>query len=135
MTMQPHLGRLPKGEDLFHSLNAFCKQAGVNRGFVSVIGAVERAVLGYYHQDERQYESFEFDEHMEIVSCIGNVSIKDGEPFCHVHLTLSRKDCTVVAGHCMPGAVIFAAEAAVIPIPGPNLVRGFDEPTGLPLWT
>jgi hypothetical protein len=34
----------------------------------------------------------------------------------------------------MPGCPVFAAEACIIQLLGTPLVRGFDEPTGLPLW-
>lgn len=35
----------------------------------------------------------------------GNVSLKDGEPFVHVHVVLSRKDMTTLGGHLIKGRV------------------------------
>ena len=52
----------------------------------------------------------------------------------HLHLTMGKSDLSVIGGHAMPGCTIFAAEACIIPLEGEDLVRGFDEPTGLPLW-
>ncbi len=135
MSVPNVLTRLPKGGDLLQEINALCKEKNIRRGAVQVMGAVEKATLGYYLQDERRYISQEFDEHMEILAGIGNVSIKDGDPFVHLHLTLSRKDYSVIGGHTMPGCVIFAAEVCIITLEGEELVRGFDEPTGLPLWS
>ncbi|WP_029894542.1 PPC domain-containing DNA-binding protein [Desulfohalovibrio reitneri] len=133
--MEPFLVRLPKEADMLEAIADVCRERGVNKAFMSCIGAVEKAVLGYYHQDERRYESQTFDQHMEILSGIGNISLKDGQPMAHMHLTLSCADFSVIGGHTMPGCKIFACELFVQPVPGEELVRGFDEPTGLPLWT
>ncbi len=128
------LTRLPKGADLFESLNTLCKEQGVKRAQFSMIGALEKASLSYYLQDEKRYVSHEIDEHVEILSGLGNISLKDGEPFAHLHLVLGKSDLSCIGGHAMPGCIIFACEICIIPLEGGDLVREYDEPTGLPLW-
>ncbi len=134
MNTTPILVRLPKGADLLLTLNALCKEKNITRGSVQVIGALEAAGLGYYLQDEKRYENHTVNEHMEILCGIGNISLKDGVPFVHMHLTLSKRDLSVIGGHTTPGNIIFAAEALITPVPGETLVREVDEATGLPLW-
>jgi hypothetical protein len=34
-----------------------------------------------------------------------------------------------------PGTIVFACECVIEKFEGPILERGFDEETGLPLWT
>jgi predicted DNA-binding protein with PD1-like motif len=128
------LGRLPKGGDLLAALCARCAEQGVRRGGVQVIGALERARLAYYRQREQRYVERTFDRHLEILAGLGNVSLKDGEPFVHLHLTLGDEDFGCLGGHALPGCVVFAAEALILPLEGPALVRAPDKPTGLPLW-
>lgn len=128
------MGRLPKGSDLLESLNALCAEQNITRGSVQLIGALEKAALSFYLQDKKEYVSHDFDEPNEILAGLGNVSIKDGKPFVHLHLTLGMEDMRCVGGHAMPGCVVFACEAIIQPLEGAPLVRGFDEPTGLPLW-
>lgn len=130
----PVLVRLPKGEDLLAALKNACTARGITKASVQVIGALECAKLGYYLQNERRYISYELPEHCEILCGAGNVSMKDGEAFVHLHLTLSKADGSCLGGHAMEGCPIFAAEALLLPVPGPELTRGFDEPTGLFLW-
>ena len=130
----PLMIRLPKDADLLETLNAVCAEHGITRGSVQCIGAVEKAVLGFYRQDEQKYVDHELTEELEILIGAGNVSIKDGKPFVHMHLTLSREDGSCLGGHALPGTVIFACEAIITPIDGAPLVRDLDEPTGLPLW-
>jgi len=126
--------RLRKGEDLVAELTRICRENSITRGSVQVIGAMERASLGYYHQDARKYETHAINHHVEILAGIGNVSLLDGETFVHLHLTLSDDACRCMGGHAMEGNIIFAAEAIITEIPGEPLNRVFDEPTGLKLW-
>jgi len=130
----PVLTRLPKGKDLVEALTEAAAAIKATKAQITVIGALERAKLGYYLQDERRYIDFALDEHVEILCGLGNISLKDGLPFVHLHLTLSRKDCSCLGGHAVAGNIIFAAEACITPVAGPALERGFDEPTGLYLW-
>lgn len=130
----PYMGRLPKGADLLESLNALCAEENITRGQVQLLGALEKGKLGFYRQIERKYVTLDVDEHVEIVSGTGNISIKDGKPFVHLHVVLSYEDGSCIAGHTMPGCIVFACEVVLTPIDGDPLVRGFDEPTGLPLW-
>lgn len=128
------LVRLPKGEDLLTALVNICKEKSITKGHVSLIGALEKAVLGYYPQDTRQYVTHTVDAGTEILSGLGNISLKDGEPVVHLHLTLLKGDFTIIGGHAMPGNILFAGEACISSIDGPRLHRGLDTATGLPLW-
>jgi len=130
----PVLTRLPKGKDLLEALTEAAAAINATKAHVTVIGALEKTKLGYYLQDERRYIDVAYDEHVEILCAMGNISLKDGVPFVHLHLTLSRKDCSCLGGHAVAGNIIFAAEACITPVAGDALERGFDEPTGLYLW-
>ncbi len=134
MSLPVFMGRLPKDADLLQALTAVCREHGVSRGSVQLIGALQQARLGYYNQDTQQYHIQDFPQHLEILAGLGNVSLKDGQPFVHLHLTLSNSEFGCVGGHAMEGCILFAAEAIVTRIDGPPLIRGLDEPTGLPLW-
>lgn len=128
------LVRLPKGEDLLAALGTICLEKNITKGHVSLIGALEKAVLGYYPQDTRQYVTRTVDAGTEILSGLGNISLKDGQPAIHLHLTLLQGDFSIIGGHAMPGNILFAGEACITPIEGPRLHRGLDGATGLPLW-
>ncbi|HDH10145.1 MAG TPA: DNA-binding protein, partial [Chloroflexi bacterium] len=127
--------RLPYGEDLLLTLKRFCEENGITQGVLAVIGAVRRATVGYYDQEAHEYKANSFDQPMEIVSCIGNISLLEGEPFVHAHIVLADKEGRpAAAGHLMEGAIIFAGEAFVQELIGEPLVREFDEQTSLSLW-
>lgn len=129
------IGRFDSGDDLLASLNKFCKDQNIRLGTFDLLGAVRNVKLGYYNQEEKKYTGcVEINKKLEITSCTGNISIKDGEIFCHAHITLADWEGKAFGGHLMPGTEVFAAEFTVQEFTGAELIRGKDEKTGLPLW-
>ncbi|MDP6634710.1 MAG: DUF296 domain-containing protein [Phycisphaerae bacterium] len=129
-----YIGKGAHGGDLLGEITDFCKARGITLGRVEALGALVRAKLGYYNQNSRRYETLEFDEHLEITNLVGNVSLKDSQPIVHAHVTLANDRGIAYGGHLVPGCEIFACEFVVQAFDGPQLNRGFDEQTGLPLW-
>ncbi len=134
MTQHHFIGRLPKDGDLLESLGALCRERECTRGSVQLIGALQRARLGFYLQQEQRYLTHDVAANSEILVGLGNISLKDGQPFVHLHLTLGLENGTVLGGHAMTGCIVFAAEVVLQPLDGEPLVRELDAPTGLPLW-
>ncbi len=128
------LGRLPNGGDFLAAVQEFCENQEITLGVFYCIGAVKRANLSFYDQKNRKYMSFEIDQELEISSCSGNVSLKDGKPMVHAHAVLANDAGKTYSGHLMAGTIIFAGEIYLQELVGEQLVRGYDETTGLPLW-
>jgi predicted DNA-binding protein with PD1-like motif len=139
-SQQSWMGRIAPGEDIIKSLEAFCGEKGIQAAWVQCIGAVSKATISYYEQREHKYYLKELTGDYEIVSCYGNISMKDGQPFGHLHIVLSDTDYACFGGHLMPGTVsVFACEFVVHAFDTPNgpeplFCRMFDEQTGLALW-
>lgn len=129
------LGRLQKGDDLLLALTKECEAAGITLGEVRAIGAVSRARVGYYDQHSRQYTYVDLGMPLEILSLKGNVSVKDGRPFVHAHITLGDSDGRAFGGHLAEGTIVFAAEFVIQEyLSKERFERRFDEETGLYLW-
>lgn len=123
--------RLETGVDALKQLEGFCLQKQIRSGSVELIGAVSSARLGYYDQADRVYSDFVVEGDLEIISFLGNISLKDGAPFVHAHVCLGRGDGSTVAGHGFE-LTVFAAEARLTAYGG-EVTRSFDEETGLTL--
>ena len=129
------IGRFKVNRDLLGELTKLSKEEGIKLGVFSVIGALTCAKLGYYDQQAKKYiECVNLDKKLEIASCIGNISLKDGEIFVHAHITLANHEGRTYGGHLMPGAMIFAAEYHIKELTGAKLERKYDPETGLMLW-
>jgi len=125
--------RLEHDADLVQSMTELARSRGIEAGSFTAIGALERARLGYYDQKNHEYRELKIDSPHEIASCIGNVSLKDGEPFIHAHVVLADERGNTKAGHLFEG-IVFAAEVHLRQLEGPRLERKYDEVTGLSLW-
>ena len=128
------LVRLARGTDMLRSLNEAAAHLGISAGTVQAIGAVAELAVAYFVQEEKRYHDMRFPEHMEIGSALGNVSVKDGEPFVHMHVTATRMDGSTVGGHLTDGTRVFLIEAYFRALDGPAPVREQDDDIGLAVW-
>lgn len=133
------MGRLERGADIITSLEAFCLEHNIQAGWVNLLGALDRATISYYDQKKRQYFHRTVEDDYEIVSCSGNISLKDEKPFAHLHIVLSNSEYQTIGGHLWPDSVsVFAAEFVLFKLgvenSGDLLVRCPDLETGLTLW-
>jgi predicted DNA-binding protein with PD1-like motif len=97
------------------------------------IGALKCAKLGFYNQEKHEYLETLLLSPQEIASCVGNISLKEGDPFVHAHAVLADLNGNAKAGHLLEGKV-FAAEVHLIELIGEKIVRKNDALTGLSLW-
>ncbi len=137
-SLQPRttfMGRLSKNDDLLDALTEMCREHSVTLGRIEAIGAVQGARLGYYDQNTRQYQYVTWDKGLEITSLMGNISLKDGEPMVHAHLTLADENGRTFGGHLARGCPVFACEFILHAFSGPDFIRAHDEETDLPLWS
>ena len=125
--------RVEHDSDLVRSITELAKNEGIKTGSFTAIGALKRARLGYYDQKNHEYREIKVDSPHEIASCVGNISLKDGEPFTHAHVVLADEKGNTKAGHLLEG-IVFAAEVHLRQLEGPKLERKYDEVTGLSLW-
>jgi uncharacterized protein len=98
---------LEPGDELHASVVRAAKIHGLKGAFVSAIGAVDDLELGYFRLPEKTYDRMTTRERLEVVSLTGNLALKDGEPFLHVHGVFSGPDFKTIGGH------VFRAVASV----------------------
>jgi uncharacterized protein len=129
------IGRLQYKEDLLRAISEFCVNEDISLGVFTIIGAVTSVSLGYYDQAAKKYiDCVSLEKKLEILSCTGNVSLKEGVSFVHAHITLADHQAQCYGGHLMPGAEIFAAEYFIKELTGTQLERQLDSQTGLSMW-
>jgi predicted DNA-binding protein with PD1-like motif len=126
-------GSLNKGDELIKGLTFVLKENKIASGIISGIGAVSQARIGYFNAQTKKYEDITLKESLEILSINGNVSMKDGEIFAHLHVVFSGKDSKAFGGHLFD-AVVYVFEFNVLPLEGKPYVRKYDDDTGLFIW-
>jgi uncharacterized protein len=137
LTLQDlRVGRLEYGVDIIEALEAYCASEKITCAWINLLGAVSQAKLAFYTQDTHEYRTHVFSGDYEILNGTGNISIKEGKPFAHIHLTLGDSDYKTIGGHLMKGeSCVFACEFSLWVLEGGSLLRGLpDAQTGLALW-
>jgi len=125
--------RLRHDADLVQSIAELAKRKGIRAASFTAIGAIKRGRLAYYDQKNHEYREMKIDSPHEVVSCMGNISLKNGEPFVHAHVVLADERGNTKGGHLLEG-IVFAGEVHLRQLEGPKLERKYDEVTGLSLW-
>jgi len=123
---------LKYGEDIVEAILKKCRNKNIKSGFVFFMGAVQKAELGYYNQKTKKYKRIIINEPMEIVSGMGNFSLRDNKIFMHAHVGLSDKNGNMHGGHLF-SATVFVCEVCILKEKG-KFIRTFDKRTGLFLW-
>jgi predicted DNA-binding protein with PD1-like motif len=123
---------MDKGDEAFGALTAFAGENSVTAAGLTAVGAASAVSLGYFDPEISDYRSTEFTEQLEVLSLVGDIALKDGEPAVHAHLTLGRKDSSTIGGHLQSLTVWPTLEVVVTETPA-HLTKTVDPTTGLAL--
>jgi predicted DNA-binding protein with PD1-like motif len=124
--------RLEAGDELMSTLTAFAEHERIHYASLTGLGAVQSISLAYFVRDTKAYEIHDLDEQFELLGLTGNISLKDGTPFPHVHASVGRRDLTVLGGHIMKAVAWPTIEVWVSP-ESTAVNRLPDEESGLAL--
>ena len=108
--------RFMSGERFVATLLDFCRREGIGYAAMSGLGAVSAVSLAYFNDETQEYETHEIAEQLEVIGLTGNITIKDGGPFAHVHATFGDRDLKGLNGKIEVRRVVCA-----------------DRPTGRPI--
>ncbi|WP_207346026.1 PPC domain-containing DNA-binding protein [Arthrobacter sp. E3] len=123
---------LDKGEEAHAAITAFASEQDINAASLSAIGAASSATLGYFDPETSSYLDTEFNEQMELASCLGDIADDHGKPALHAHIVLGRRDYSAVAGHLQKLHVFPTMEIILTESPA-HLRKRMDDATGLAL--
>jgi predicted DNA-binding protein with PD1-like motif len=95
-----YLIRLDKGDRLSTAVEQFMLETKIGGAWVSGLGAVLNATLGFYDLAAKEYRWQEFDGLRELVSLTGNLAAnEEGKMMFHLHGVLSDQSFQTVGGH------------------------------------
>jgi len=131
------VGRLERGDELHAGLLRACERFDIRTGFVRAIGACEAAEITQFEPETGGYRPpLRLEGFHELVSLNGNVSLRDGKPFLHLHALLAQitpEGSAAHGGHLI-SARVFALEFEIVAIDDHVLERNRNPATGLALW-
>ncbi|MFW9949011.1 MAG: PPC domain-containing DNA-binding protein [Candidatus Thorarchaeota archaeon] len=102
------------GVDLIDSIMHLVEESKIKSGLINCIGALKEFTLGYFNLESLSYDFKTFKENVELISCIGNISYREGKPVIHIHVSLGRSDYSVIGGHlAQPSIISVTAEVYI----------------------
>ncbi len=110
------LVRLDRGEDICGGILQFCAKEGIKGAVIFGIGAVCDPVVGFYDTECGEYKKVELKGEYEMLSLMGNVSLKEGELSCHLHIVLGDGEARVYGGHLFSGVISVTGEIWIRPV-------------------
>ena len=124
---------LAKGDYINRTFESFAAIKGVECAWLNGIGALENPEIGYYSINDKSYHRKHFKGEFELTSLIGNITMKEGKPFAHTHITFSDTNYKVFGGHLFD-AKITAAGEFIMQLGDDDINRKMNQGIGLSLW-
>ena len=124
---------LQTGDELIKSITDVLIKEKINSGIINGIGAINKVELGFYNLEFKEYNRKLFSKDYELTSLMGNITLKDDNPFIHVHINISDDNFNVFGGHLFSAFTAANAEIIIL-LNDENIRRELDEDVGLYLW-
>ena len=100
------VAKLMPDEDLIDAIKELVKKHNIKAGLINVIGALKKFTIGYFDLNTKEYKFKTFEEDVELISSMGNISYKDGEPIIHMHISVGKDDYSIIGGHLSQPSII-----------------------------
>ena len=110
--------RFDKDEEFISSLENYAKENKITAAQFNGIGTCSKVELAFFNWETKVYDRKIFNQHMEIVSLIGNIAMKDDKAAVHVHGSFSNEKFQNFGGHVMNVTVLATIELNVIVLDG-----------------
>ncbi len=124
---------LQVGDLINESLRQIAVEENILNAWINGIGAIDNVEVGYMNVENKKYQKRNFDDHYELLSLIGNITYKEGEPFVHTHVTFSDTEYNVFGGHLFD-AKITATGEIVLSLTDSKIDREYNENIGIHTW-
>jgi uncharacterized protein len=124
---------LETGAEIASLLRRFAKRQGLGRTGSKAIGVLSYAKLGWSNWEAKKYDlACVLDEQVELLSLIGDIALRDGEPQVHAHVVLGRSDGIAHGGHLLEARVRPTCELILTESPS-HLQKKLDPKSGIAL--
>ena len=120
------------GDEVMSNLTEFAREHRIVAAHFTAIGAFQSVTLGYFDRERKEYLKIPLEEQVEVLSLLGDVALKDGEPKLHAHVVVGKRDGTAHGGHIIAATVWPTLEVILTESPR-HLRRKFDAESGLAL--
>lgn len=102
------------GDEIVSGLTDLAIKHRITSGHLTGLGGVSSALLVWGDPEINAFKTISVDERGELVSLVGHIAMRDGQPNVHLHAVVSFKDGSTKAGHVVEARVQPRAEITVV---------------------
>ena len=129
--------RLDKGDEILASLTEVCEREDIKVAQINGIGGCQKAIVGVFDTDKKEYDREEVNAMLELVSLDGNITRYEGKPYIHAHATFAYRGesvkAAILSGHLLEAVIGLTGEIVLTPADGVITRRYIDE-LGIRVW-
>ena len=108
--------RFSPGDEILSGLTDLARRDNITSAQITGLGGLSTALLAF---GDPSIGSFVFklipvEEKSELVSLVGTVSLRDGEPYVHLHAVVALSDGSTIGGHVLELHVSPVAEVTLL---------------------
>lgn len=107
---------LETDDSIHDSIKEICRLENVSMGTINGFGGVRYLKVGIWNNNQNDYDYLVEDQcSMELLNVTGNISMLDGKPHTHIHVTAADTNFRVFGGHLVDGIVQNLMELYIYP--------------------
>jgi predicted DNA-binding protein with PD1-like motif len=97
---------LAKGDEVMSGLTDFARRNKVTSANFTAIGAFSHATVAWFDDSKKEFKLNPINEQVELTSMIGNITLVNGQPAVHTHVSVASSDGTARGGHVINAFVL-----------------------------
>ncbi len=101
-------------DEILSGLTELAEQHHITSAYISGLGGLSTGLLGWGDPANGAFRKIPVDKKAELVSAVGNISMRDGKPYVHIHAVVAFSDGSTKGGHMIEANVAPIAEITVV---------------------
>ncbi len=122
--------RVDRGENVVDTLKRLCSASYIKAAQITGIGATDSFMCGVFNPNTKEYKEIGFEGMYEILSIVGNITDKDGEPYIHAHICVSDEYGKAFGGHLIEAHISVTCEIILTLLEG-EVNREYNDIIGI----
>jgi predicted DNA-binding protein with PD1-like motif len=102
------------GDEIVSGLTDLAIKHHITSGYITGLGGLSTALLAFGDPKLNAFKKVPVNAKSELVSLVGDIQMRDGKPYVHLHAVVALIDGSTRGGHVMEAHVAPVAEIAVV---------------------
>lgn len=102
------------GDEILSGLTELAEREHITSAYITGLGGLSTGLFGWGDPSNGAFKEIPIDKKCELVSLVGNISMRNGKPYVHLHGVVAFSDGSTKGGHVIEAHVAPIAEITVV---------------------